>query len=1059
MQTAAEVEDAWISHFSGIEAGVKSDPAALAALCQRRQSEQDLESYTLALEDVPTRADLEASLRRTHTGRASGLDDVPGEVWHFAANSASRALFQLFLKCSLRAAEPLQWKGGRLVATWKGKQNPALCSSHRGILISSTAGKSVHSLVRDRCVPALRSIASPLQVGGLPRYPVVFASHMIRMFQQGCRRQALNHALVFLDLREAFYRVVRGLLNGADLTPDGVDSLLSQVKLPKEVAHDLQRHLTESSLVSGAGASDWASYGMREILSETWFRFQGSEQVVHTRIGSRPGDNCADVAFGFIFAHVLRRVHATILPLGCLPSLPWHPDMQGCILPVHTAPSCWLSPMDSTWMDDAALMVQVDKAGDLADAVVRVTSSLVDECLGRALLPNLDRGKTEAIVCPVGRDSRRVKAALFAASSPELPLACVSWPSARLRLVSGYVHLGGKLHFTGALSRELRHRAALAWTAFVAKKKRVFASPLVAQRDKSLLFSSLISTVLMHGAGSWPSLDAKELAILSTALHGMAFHMLRPAYDYEAASRLGGPRALALAGVASAATHLHVARLRHLSSVLALDSREFWAMAHWEQTWLVGVRASLAWMWRLLDGGKAYGSWQAAWADWRQGAASRRCGWRALVRKAQKQALQEELWASAVAQHQGLLCRQLRLAGAATPPCVEEARGQTQCCAPCAKVFSTLQKWAVHAFKTHGRHTDARTTQSGLQCQACLLHFTTHVKLCRHLQYSAKCRYSLRASGHACVAQPGHGSRRAGDLRASQAPAMQALGPLLPLDSDEWVDEQDRPSAEVLDCLALLSYDGLDIVSSPDTFWCRVRQAFSCVCLPVSRIRATASAWACHIPAGASAAHAGIIRSAAAWIGSADVVTWLVPDPAWLPSPVCTFRDSEQVLQQLVTSGIELPSVSDGPLQPVLIGPAATLSLWDPSGRAVWFTHAECLSTIAAGGLPSFFEGPYDEVAFIVSTDGLRHFSPLPIPPVGPRVFEADLPQATLSGDLIRLCWRLWVLGVPTTLFVPRCTDPLPFDTVPGLICGGFGQLRYCRSRGFPWATLPPFLP
>ena len=213
----------------------------------------------------------------------------------------------------------------------------------------------------------------------------------------------------------------------------------------------------------------------------------------------------------------------------------------------------------------------------------------------------------------------------------------------------------------------------------------------------------------MHGAGSWPSLDAKELAILSTALHGMAFHMLRPAYDYEAASRLGGPRALALAGVASAATHLHVARLRHLSSVLALDSREFWAMAHWEKTWLAAVRVSLAWMWRLLDGGKDYGSWQEAWADWSQGAVRRRGSWRALIRRAQKQALQEELWASAAAQHKGLLCRQLRLSGAAIPPCVEEALGQTQCCAPCAKVFDTLQKWAVHAFKTHGRHTDART--------------------------------------------------------------------------------------------------------------------------------------------------------------------------------------------------------------------------------------------------------------------------------------------------------------------------------------------------------------
>ena len=880
------------------------------------------------------------------------------------------------------------------------------------------------------------------------------------MFQQGCRRKAINHALIFLD-REAFYRVVRGLLHGADLTPASVESILSQVKLLQEVAHDLQRHLTENSLVTDAGASDWAAYGMREILSETWFRFQGSAQVVHTRIGSRPGDNCADVAFGFIFAHVLRQVHEAILPTGHLPSLPWHPDMQGCVLPVRKEPLCSLSPLDSTWMDDAALMVRTSRAGDLADAVVRVTFCLIDECLGRALLPNLDRGKTEAIVCPVGRDSRRVKAALLAASPPELPLDCTAWPSARLRLVSGYVHLGGKIHFTGALARELRHRVALAWTAFVAKKKRVFASPLVAPRDKALLFTSLISTVLLHGAGSWPSLEARELAILSTALQGMAFHMLRPAYDYEAASRLGGPHALALAGIASAGTQLHVARLRHLSSVLALDSREFWAMAmaHWEETWLAAVRSSLSWMWRLLDNGREYGSWQDAWAVWGQSAIHKRSTcWKALVRRAPQQSLQEELWASAAAQHKGLLCRQLRLSWAAAPPHVEEALGKTQCCAPCARVFDTRQQWAVHAFKTRGRHTDARTTQSGLQCQACLHHFTTHVKLCRHLQYSAKCRRSLRASGHACLPQPGHGSRKAGDQRGSQAPTLQASGPLLPLDSTEWADEQDRPSAEVLDCLALLSFDGLDIVGCPDVCWSRVRQAFSCVCLPVSRIRATASAWARCARVDAAGESASVIASAAAWIGCTDVVAWLVPVPDWLPSPVCTFRDSELAFQQLVTSGMVLPDVHTCSPQPILLGPEVTLSSWDQSRRAVWFTHAECLSTIADGSLPSFFEGPYDDVAFIVSVDGLRHFSPPPTPPVRGRTFEADLPQATLSGDLIRLCWRLWSLGVPTTLFVPHHLAPsvLPFAAVPGLIGGVFGGYR---SKGFPWATVAPFLP
>ena len=89
LQTPTEVEDAWISHFSGIEAGAKCDPAALAALCLQRQSEQDLEGYVLALEDVPSRADLEASLRKTCQGKSGTLPPpVPPEP---SFSSSSRA--------------------------------------------------------------------------------------------------------------------------------------------------------------------------------------------------------------------------------------------------------------------------------------------------------------------------------------------------------------------------------------------------------------------------------------------------------------------------------------------------------------------------------------------------------------------------------------------------------------------------------------------------------------------------------------------------------------------------------------------------------------------------------------------------------------------------------------------------------------------------------------------------------------------------------------------------------------------------------------------------------
>ena len=209
-QNTAEVEDIWIEHFGNIEDGTRADPVAFAQGIQKTQGLRDLESYTLGIQEA---------LRQTQTGKAVGLDGIPGELLHFAAASASRSLFQLFLKTTLRAAEPIQFKGGALHAVWKGKSNPSFCSAHRGILVSSTVGKAFHRLARARTVPALRNIATDMQIGGLPSFPVVLASHFVRLFQSGSRQKATSHGLMFLDLREAdVLGPARGVLPSSSAT-------------------------------------------------------------------------------------------------------------------------------------------------------------------------------------------------------------------------------------------------------------------------------------------------------------------------------------------------------------------------------------------------------------------------------------------------------------------------------------------------------------------------------------------------------------------------------------------------------------------------------------------------------------------------------------------------------------------------------------------------------------------------------------------------------------------------------------------------------------------------
>ena len=145
------------------------------------------------------------------------------------------------------------------------------------------------------------------------------------------------------------------------------------------------------------------------------------------------------------------------------------------------------------------------------------------------------------------------------------------------------------------------------------------------------------------------------------------------------------------------------------------------------------------------------------------------------------------------------------------------------------KSFRHTSVLVLHAFKTHGRHTVGRGILSGRQCQKCLRHFGTNLKLCKHLAYSAVCRKSLQAAGHFADLEPGQGHAKATAADLSKAPVLQADGPTLPFDSLQWEDEPDRPVAEFLECLRLIGFD-FDL-DNPDEVWERVRIAFSCVCV------------------------------------------------------------------------------------------------------------------------------------------------------------------------------------------------------------------------------------
>ena len=79
------------------------------------------------------------------------------------------------------------------------------------------------------------------------------------------------------------------------------------------------------------------------------------------------------------------------------------------LTPFEGEPSATISLSDATWMDDLALMLKARKADDLVTVLRQGATSLIDACLERALVPNLAKGKTEAILSVRSAGSRAVR--------------------------------------------------------------------------------------------------------------------------------------------------------------------------------------------------------------------------------------------------------------------------------------------------------------------------------------------------------------------------------------------------------------------------------------------------------------------------------------------------------------------------------------------------------------------------------------------------------------------------------------------------------------------------
>eukprot|EP00435_Cladocopium_sp_Y103_P048605 s3265_g14.t1 len=373
--------------------------------------------------------------------------------------------YPMLLKSFLYGQEAIEHKGGRLAVAWKRRGDVRDCSTHRSLLVSSHIGKTLHRALRQRHHCLYTQYMQTQQLGGRPHMPVGIPLHLPRAFLRWQHRLGRPTAIIFLDLTEAFYRVIRPFALGGRLADDDIALIAARLGLSDDTLRQFHHQLRQPSSIQQAGASPVVQRFLQALHTDTWFRVGQEGPLVRTTLGSRPGDSYADVVFGLLWAQLLRKYEAILEHHQILEHVPVHEFPDLFHVPDASVPTTpFLGP---TWMDDLAVCVAADSNNALERKTGFALSLLLDLCHELHMEPNLRKGKTEVSV------------------------------------VSRYVHLGGVLHHNTVDRLEVSKRLAVAHQAFTLHRKVLYHNLQIPWEKRKEIFGSLVLSKLLYGLESW----------------------------------------------------------------------------------------------------------------------------------------------------------------------------------------------------------------------------------------------------------------------------------------------------------------------------------------------------------------------------------------------------------------------------------------------------------------------------------------------------------------------------------------------------------------------------
>lgn len=562
--------DLWTQHCANMEAGVLTSTSRLLQRARRGSLERAAMVGDMDIHVVPSLLELEGAFRRVKKHKAGGVDDFKSDLCSLASGPLARKYHSLLQKIVCQVSEPVQMKGGLLIHMFKGG-NASSVEDHRGLLLSSHVGKALRRTIRQSIMPSFVAHSShtyfSIKTGG----NVSQASHALRAFISASAQRHQSVGLLFLDIKSAYYRVVRQLLTSSAPREERIDRLMSYFDFNGVDQQTLRGAIAERVAEDDRMLTQHQELLLQELMASTWFTSSRKTELYESLAGSRPGDGLADVAFGLIFQRIMNIIMRRIKSELGIEGTDVHGmfDLVGGRIPDYEPP--WL--LEVIWADDLALALRCSHAGSLPGALQQITSIVFQECSRHGLVPNLKKGKTEILAIPKGPGCRSVRAELFKVQEPKIVIPDVSEELAEVRLVSCYKHLGARIHIGLRHMQEIKCRMGHAWSVFKKYRRQLFQNRRLQLHRRRFLFRSMVMSVFMYNVGTWGSLLKSEFRYFEKRLHSLYRGLARGDIPEVVLRLWSNERVRAFVQLPSAQEILHGARLRYSVSLYSSGPR------------------------------------------------------------------------------------------------------------------------------------------------------------------------------------------------------------------------------------------------------------------------------------------------------------------------------------------------------------------------------------------------------------------------------------------------------------------------------------------------------